>query len=440
MSFITCFGKRGAGHPGAGHPGVGHPSAGHPGAEHPDAAQRVAAQRIAARARFEDRDGRVDFFRGLALIFIFWDHIPDNPLAQLTLRNIGFSDAAEMFVFLAGYASVLAYGRVYRQSGWLAASTRIWRRAWTLYVVHIFLLAVFMGLVITANNHVQTRDFIKELNLGYFLDNTQQALIDQLLLRFKPNLLDPLPLYIVLLLSLPLLLPGLLKRTRYVVFASLAVYLPATHWGWNFANHDGGSWYFNPFAWQVLFVLGGAVASRNFIVQTLESAQASASSAVFCRRLLLVLAVSYSLGAALLVTLWRWPQWHDVLMPSGLSAWLYPLSKTDLAPARLLHFLALAYCAACLLSRGVWLDAWPAKRLREMGRYSLELFCLGVLLAPLADALNALADDAWWARVATALGGVAVLVSLTAWLEFNRSIQRKQSNQRTASDSTLCTR
>ena len=58
------------------------------------------------------RDPRIDFFRGLALIFIFWDHVPHNPLGQITLRNLGFSDAAEVFVFLAGFASVMAYGKV----------------------------------------------------------------------------------------------------------------------------------------------------------------------------------------------------------------------------------------------------------------------------------------------------------------------------------------
>ncbi|NVL32197.1 succinyl transferase OpgC, partial [Pseudomonas syringae pv. actinidiae] len=71
------------------------------------------------------RDHRIDFFRGLALIFIFWDHVPDNPLAQLTVRNFGFSDAAEIFVFLAGYASILAYGRIARRDGMLVAGVRI---------------------------------------------------------------------------------------------------------------------------------------------------------------------------------------------------------------------------------------------------------------------------------------------------------------------------
>ena len=147
------------------------------------------------------RDHRIDFFRGLALIFIFWDHIPHNPLAELTVRNFGFSDAAEIFVFLAGYAAALAYGKIALRDGFLIATVKILRRAWVLYVVHIFLLAVLMGIVFFANSHVETRDLVQEMGLQYFLSNPQQALTDELLLRFKPNLMDPLPLYIVLLLG-----------------------------------------------------------------------------------------------------------------------------------------------------------------------------------------------------------------------------------------------
>src|SRR5690606_16599643 len=94
-----------------------------------------------------ERDHRIDFFRGLALVFIFWDHIPHNPFAQVTVRNFGLSDAAEIFVFLAGYAAVLAYGKLYRRDGYLFACVRILRRAWVLYVAHIFLLAILMGIV-----------------------------------------------------------------------------------------------------------------------------------------------------------------------------------------------------------------------------------------------------------------------------------------------------
>jgi hypothetical protein len=84
---------------------------------------------------------------------------------------------------------------------------------------------------------------------------------------------------------------------------------------------------------------------------------------------------------------------HDALMPTWLSELIYPISKTDLSPLRLLHFLALAYVTAKLLPGRGWTQNWPAQQCCRMGRYSLEVFCLGVLLAPLADMLNAQADD-----------------------------------------------
>ncbi|MBC3199921.1 OpgC domain-containing protein [Pseudomonas poae] len=367
------------------------------------------------------RDPRIDFFRGLALIFIFWDHVPHNPLGQITLRNLGFSDAAEVFVFLAGYASVLAYGKVLQREGYWMAALKILRRTWVLYVVHIFLLAMLMGIVFFANSHVETRDLVAEMGLTHFVTHPQQALTDELLLRFKPNLMDPLPLYIVLLAGLSLVLPLLLRYTGAVVAVSLTVYLLAPHLGWNLRAIADGVWYFNPVTWQLLFVLGGAAAihaSRPRPVQTRTLA----------RQPLFVLAAFYTLVAAVITLAWRWPDLHDGLMPAALSERLYPLSKTDLSPARLLHFLALAYVTAKLLPGEAWTHNWLAQQTCRMGRYSLEVFCLGVLLAPLADMVNALAGDAVHVQIGSALAGAALMGALAAWLEFNKRLsQRPQS-------------
>jgi hypothetical protein len=61
------------------------------------------------------RDLRLDACRGLALWFIFLDHIPNNTLAWLTIRNYGFSDTTEVFVFVSGYTCMLAYGGALRE-------------------------------------------------------------------------------------------------------------------------------------------------------------------------------------------------------------------------------------------------------------------------------------------------------------------------------------
>lgn len=365
----------------------------------------------------QGRDLRIDFYRGLALIFIFWDHIPQNPWANLTVRNFGFSDAAEIFVFLAGYAAVMAYGKIARRDGWLIASVHILRRAWVLYVVHIFLLAMLMGIIFVANNHVETRDMVQSMNLGYFLGNPQQALVDQLLLRFKPNLMDPLPLYIVLLAALPLILPLLLRSPGRAVLGSLALYGLVQWQGWNIPAHDNGLWYFNPLAWQVLFVFGGAMAVRR------EHGPVTDSRPLGEQPLFLVLAGFLALSAVLALS-WKWPTLHNALMPGWLGNLIYPVDKTNLAPVRLAHFLALAYCTASVIREGEWLHHWLSRQIAMMGRHSLEIFCLSVVLAPLVDMVNALNGDRFAGQLLTALIGVGLMLAFSNWLTLSKRLRQ----------------
>ncbi|MGV6398002.1 OpgC family protein [Pseudomonas caspiana] len=375
------------------------------------------------------RDLRIDFFRGLALIFIFWDHVPDNPLAQLTVRNFGFSDAAEIFVFLAGYAAILAYGRISQRDGYVVACVRILRRTWVLYVVHIFLLTLLMGIVFVANHYVETRDMIQEMGLQHFVADPQQALADQLLLRFKPNLTDPLPLYILLLLALPLILPLIQRNAPLTVGLSIALYMMVPLFGWNMPAYEGGGvWYFNPVAWQLLFVLGGACALRSESMPSNRLEQRPLS-----KQPLFMLSATYVLVAAACTFSWKFPELHEALRPQFVADGLYPINKTDLGPLRLLHFLALAYCVAKLFAPGqAWVKSWPARQACRMGRYSLEIFCLGVLLAPMADMVNALAGDTWPMQIVTAILGLGLMMLMAAWLDFSKRLSNPKPTRAVA--------
>lgn len=351
------------------------------------------------------RDLRVDLLRGLALVFIFWDHIPDNIFGFITLRNIGFSDAAELFVFLSGYGAALAYGGVYRRAGYSPAALRVLRRTWVLYVAHVFLLAQLMGVVFITNAQVETRDFVQEMGLTYFVQNPERALVDGLLLRFKPGLMDPLPLYIVLLLALAAALPALRARPLPLLAGSAVLYWVAPRLGLNLHAQPAGVWFFNPLAWQFLFFLGAACAlHRDTVSQWWQR-----TSPLAQRRI--VASLSLFLALAWLVVLsWNFPQLHDRLMPQMLAEWLYPIDKTNLGPARLLHFLALLAWLAVLFPAGAWLQAPLARALCRLGRHSLEVFCLGVLLAPMADAINTLAGDGWAVQCLTSLAGFGLFV------------------------------
>src|SRR5437660_12840960 len=91
------------------------------------------------------RDLRLDLFRGLALWLIFLDHIPQNAVNWITIRNYGFSDAAEIFVFISGYTAAFVYGRAAQESGMIVAGARVLRGAWQVYVAHVFTFVISMA-------------------------------------------------------------------------------------------------------------------------------------------------------------------------------------------------------------------------------------------------------------------------------------------------------
>src|SRR3954454_9922355 len=105
---------------------------------------RGAAKLSAVHSEGDCRDLRLDACRGLALWFIFIDHIPNNTLDWLTLRNYGFSDASEVFVFVSGYTCMLAYGDALRAQGWPTTVTRALRRGWEIYAAFLLLLIAYL--------------------------------------------------------------------------------------------------------------------------------------------------------------------------------------------------------------------------------------------------------------------------------------------------------
>src|SRR6266851_4799077 len=95
----------------------------------------------------QERDLRLDLFRGLANWAIFLDHIPHEVLSSITTRNYGFSDAADLFVFISGYTAALVFGRVMIERGYLAAAARLIKRALELYAAHVAVAAVYIAVI-----------------------------------------------------------------------------------------------------------------------------------------------------------------------------------------------------------------------------------------------------------------------------------------------------
>ena len=105
----------------------------------------IQAPAVPVAAAATGRDLRLDLFRGLALWLIFLDHVPNNIVAWFTIRNYGFSDATEIFIFISGYTAAFVYGRAMRTAGFVVATARVLKRAWQIYVAHVFLFAALNG-------------------------------------------------------------------------------------------------------------------------------------------------------------------------------------------------------------------------------------------------------------------------------------------------------
>src|ERR1700757_3343729 len=91
------------------------------------------------------RELRLDLFRGLALWLIYIDHVSPDTLTWFTIRSYGFSDAAEIFLFISGYTAAFVYGRALLESGFVIAAARIIRRVWQIYSMHMLLFVVLVA-------------------------------------------------------------------------------------------------------------------------------------------------------------------------------------------------------------------------------------------------------------------------------------------------------
>ena len=137
----------------------------------------------------------------------------------------------------------------------MVSGARILRRSWQIYVAHIFISTIYVAEIAYVATSFENPLYAEEMNILDFLKNPDQTIVQALLLKFKPVNMDVLPLYIVLLLVFPPIL-WCLRRIELALAGSAAVYVITWKFNINLPAYPSGSWYFNPFAWQLLFVFG----------------------------------------------------------------------------------------------------------------------------------------------------------------------------------------
>jgi len=351
-----------------------------------------------------ERDLRIDFFRGLALLFIFVDHIPGNVLSMVTLRNFGFADAAEVFVLLAGFSAVLAYGRTFESQGFRAGTVRIFDRVRDIYLWHLGLVVVCTLGLMLATSVFANPMYVKNIGVHVFAESPARAAVLAATLVNQPNMLNILPLYVVLLLFwLPLVLWLMPRRPWQTLLLSIGVWALANLLDLNLPSQQHAKgWVFNPFAWQLLVTIGAL------------AAHFSRRRAISVSRPLLWIAIGYVAFAFLVAAPWRQiPGLESVrLLPRDL---LGPMNKSYLSFWRLADVVALGYLAMSLLSpQSGWLTRAWARHIGCCGRHSLEIFCLGTVLSFTGWVVLADAGSGLVVQILVNTIGLGILLG-TAW-------------------------
>ena len=361
-----------------------------------------------------ERDLRLDLFRGFANWAIFLNHMPNNVVNWITTRNYGFSDGADLFVFISGYTAALVFGRMMRDYGFLIGATRLLRRVWQLYLAHVVLFVVYVAAVGYFALRFGFDAILHEYNVARMIDNPFETLIESLLLRFKPLNLDVLPLYIVLMALFAFVLWIMLRRPSLTILGSFALYLAARRFGWNFAAYPEGGWFFNPFCWQLLFCLGAwaALGGRIWVWPAIEA------------RWIVYLAFAYLLFALVLTLAERFQDLREFI-PDGLYDAFHPNDKTNLAPYRVLHFVVLALLVTRFLPKDWKGLEWPIfDPLIRCGQQSLRVFCVGVILSFLGYFLLSISYGTLLIQLAISVAGIAILCGIAYYSDWSKKADK----------------
>jgi hypothetical protein len=369
----------------------------------------------------EGRDLPLDLFRGLANWAIFLDHVPNNPVAWLTTRNYGFSDAADIFVFISGYTAALVYARRIAAQGVVAGTALLLRRVWQLYVGHVLLFVFYaaaIGYVAQRYGHSHLRD---EFNVAGLIEQPVATLTQGLLLKFKPLNLDVLPLYIVLMAGLPPLLILMMRSPDVALAASTSVYLLARSLNWNFPAYPSGGWHFHPFTWQLLFTMGAWAALGG----------GTRVHALARSRTVLATSVAFVLFAFVVTLAVRLDE--TAFLPSGLLEFFVPNDKTNLAPNRVLHFLALTVIVVRLVPKN-WAGLRSAmpRPLVVCGQRSLEVFCLGIFLSFVGHFILEMYSEKLVSQVAVSGAGLMLMTCVAFYRTWSRSLDAPAAAKRAA--------
>jgi hypothetical protein len=325
-------------------------------------------------------------------------HVPNNIGSWLTLRNYGFSDTAEVFMFLSGVTCALAYGKASRCDGWPSVVSRTLWRSWDIYAAFLLLTlaCAIMGYLAGGGR------IADESNTRILLEQPGAALAHAAILQYRPVNSDVLPLFLIYHLLFAPLLWLMLRMPNVMLGASLLLYALVHVFGWSVPAWPNDVWFFNPLAWQLLVVLGAWWVIEGKTFWPWVTSRTALAIAILYLVFGLTIALSWSIRP---------------LVSQMLAELVYPPDKSNLAPLRLLHFVALAILVAWVVPRDWrWLTTPVMRGAIRCGENSLAIYCIGVLLALAGHMVLIDISDGLAMQITLSLAGILVMIAAATFL------------------------
>ncbi len=357
-----------------------------------------------------DRDTRINLFLGLANWFIFLDHIPHNVVNWLTASNFGFSGAEELFVFISGYAAATTYAKIMLERGLIVGATRIFRRAWQLYVAYVVLFVIYIVSIAYVAARYMAPDIIGEYYVTGLIDHPVWTLTHGVQLQSKALNLDVLQLYTMLMVFFAPVLWMLLRWPGLTMAGSIALYFAARQFDWNLSSFPDGNWFFNPFCWQLLFVFGAWVALG----------RAKALRPILRSPAALYVGIAYLIFALLMTLAGRFPTFA-AMFPGWLFDAFNPNDRTNLAPYRVLHFVVVAFVVTRFVSKNWRGLKWPIfEPLVKSGEQSVAVFCVGVFLSFIGHFMLTISSGSVLTQILVSAAGIATLTLVAYYIAWSK--------------------
>ncbi|HEX6000853.1 MAG TPA: OpgC domain-containing protein [Hyphomicrobiaceae bacterium] len=356
----------------------------------------------------------VDFWRGFALVSIFINHVPGIFYEHFTHRNVSISDSAELFVFLAGWSlGLLVSGSGAAKASAVPLAFRLGGRSLQLYAAHILISGIALAMLAGVAYLTENALILEWHNAASFFQDPAHTQIGIVLLTHQLGYFDILPLYVVLILVAPAFViidrfapPILVPMSLTLYFSALVIPFTAPTWPVD------GQWFFNPFAWQAIFVLGFVLARDRGLGHTVRR---------HITRIRQV-ALPVVIAGAIVTVFNLWPD--PTKLPEPKLLFLH--GKSFLTPIRLLQFLALAAVFSAAYPLIARLLPWLTGPLSQLGRNSLNVFCVGSLLSLSGQIIRYFYGGSLTIDTVVVLVGVALLW-LTAWMSEWRQRLRFQA-------------